>query len=203
MKIALIGATGNAGSRILDELVRRGHEVTAIARHPEKVAPRDGVTAAKGDVEDAAGLVPLLRGHDAVVSALKFEGLNARSLIDAVKCSGALRFLVVGGAGSLEAEPGKQIVDAPDFPEQYKAESLAARDFLNALRAEGELDWTFFSPSAEFAPGERTGEFRLGTDQLLVGADGHSAISMEDGAIALVDEIETPRHSRARFTAGY
>jgi uncharacterized protein len=111
--------------------------------------------------------------------------------------------LVVGGAGSLEVAPGVQLVDTPDFPEAYKPEALAGRDFLNVLRGEQELDWTFLSPSALFVPGERTGKFRLGTERLLVGSGGESRISMEDYAIALVDELETPRHSRQRFTVGY
>ena len=124
-------------------------------------------------------------------------------MIGAVKKAGVKRLLVVGGAGSLEVSPGVQLVDTPDFPEAYKPEALAGRDFLNVLRGERELDWTFLSPSALFVPGERTGKFRLGTDRLLVDAKGESKISMEDYAIALVDELETPRHSRQRFTVGY
>jgi putative NADH-flavin reductase len=203
MKVALIGASGNAGSRILGELLSRGHEVTGVVRHPEKLAARAGLTAKRGDVNDEAGLGPLLAGHDAVVSSVKFESLDPRTLIGAVKRAGVKRLLVVGGAGSLEVAPGVQLVDTPGFPEAYKPEALAGRDFLNVLRDERELDWTFISPSALFAPGERTGNFRLGTDELLVGAGGESTISMEDYAIALADELETPRHSRRRFTVGY
>ena len=110
---------------------------------------------------------------------------------------------MVGGAGSLEVSPGVQLVDTPDFPTAYKPEALAGRDFLNVLSGERELEWTFLSPSALFVPGERTGKFRLGTDRLLVGSGGESRISMEDYAIAFVDELETPRHSRQRFTVGY
>ena len=124
-------------------------------------------------------------------------------MIGAVKWAGVKRLLVVGGAGSLEVAPGVQLVDTPDFPEAYKPEALAGRDFLNVLRDERELDWTFPSPSALFVPGERSGQFRLGTDGLLVGANGESKISMEDYPIALVDELENPRHSRQRFTVGY
>jgi len=203
MKIALIGASGNVGSRILNELLRRGHEVTGIVRHPENVRPRAGLTAKRGSVNDEDGMAHLLVGHDAVISAIRYQWSDPRRLIGAIKKSGVQRLLVVGGAGSLEVSPGVQLVDTPDFPEAYKAESLNARDFLDELRREQELDWTFLSPSAVFVPGERTGKYRLGMDQLLVNANGDSKISFEDFAVALVDEMETPRHSRQRFTAGY
>lgn len=203
MKVALIGASGNVGTRILAELLSRGHEVTGIVRYPEKLPPREGLTAARGDVNDEAGLSQLLAGHDACVSSVKFQTTEAQSLIGAVKKAGVGRLLVVGGAGSLEIAPGVALVDTPDFPEAYKPEALAARDFLNALREERELDWTFLSPSALFVPGERTGKFRLGTDALLVGPGGESRVSFEDYAVALADELETPRHSRQRFTVGY
>ena len=203
MKIALIGATGNVGSRVAAEASSRGHRVTALSRHPEKQAALPGVTAVKGDAADAAGLPELLAGHDAVVSSTRFAGGDARALIAAVKKSGVKRLLVVGGAGSLEVAPGVALIDTPQFPAAYKPEASAGRDFLNVLRGERELEWTFFSPAAFFSPGERTGKFRLGGDQLLVGADGQSRLSMEDYAIALVDELETPRRVRARFTAAY
>ena len=203
MKVALIGASGNVGSRILTELLNRGHEVTAVVRHTEKLPPRAGLTVRQGDVNDEAGLAQLLKGYGAVISSVRFQSTDPRRLIEAVKKAGVKRLLVVGGAGSLEVSPGVQLVDTPDFPTAYKAEALAGRDFLNVLRGEQELDWTFLSPSAEFVPGERTGKFRLGTDQLLVSANGGSKISMEDYAIALADELETPRHSRQRFTVGY
>ena len=203
MKVALIGATGNVGSRILTELLSRGHEVTGIVRHPEKLQPHDRLVAQRGDINDEAGLAQLLARHDAVISSVKFQPMEPRILIEAVKRAGVKRLLVVGGAGSLEVAPNVQLVDTPDFPAAYKPEALAGRDFLNVLRDEREIDWTFLSPSALFVPGERTGKFRLGTDRLLVGANGESKISFEDYAIALVDELETPRHSRQRFTVGY
>lgn len=203
MKVALIGASGNVGSRILTELLSRGHEVTGIVRHPERLPSREGLTAKRGDVNDEAGLAPLLGAHEAVISAVKFQSANPQSLIGAVKKAGVQRMLVVGGAGSLEVAPGVQLVDTADFPESYKPEALAGRDFLNILRRERELDWTFLSPSALFVPGKRTGKFRLGTDRLLVGSGGASEISFEDYAIALVDELETPRYSHQRFTVGY
>lgn len=203
MQIALLGATGNAGSRLLAELHRRGHAVTAIARDASRVPALPNVVATAADVADAAGLAALLRGHDAVISAVPFTGSDPRLLVDAVKAAGVPRYLVVGGAGSLEAAPGLRLVDAPGFPAQYRNEALAGAAFLDLLRGEAGLDWSFLSPSAMFVPGERTTRFRLGGDQLLTDAEGRSHISFEDFAIALVDELERPAHSRRRFTVGY
>jgi putative NADH-flavin reductase len=203
MKVALIGATGNVGTRVLAELLSRRHSVTAIARHPEKVPAQPGVTAKRGDVFDKAGLTDLLAGHDAVISAVRFSGSDARTLIDAVKAAGVPRYLVVGGAGSLEVTPGQKLVDTPTFPAAYKPEALKGGEFLQALRAEKDLDWTFLSPSAMIAAGQRTGKFRLGGDQLLSDENGKSSISYEDFAVAMVDELEKPAHSRRRFTVGY
>jgi len=202
MKIAVIGASGNAGSRILSELTRRGHKVTGIARHPEKIAAETGVTAKKGDVYDKAGLAALIKGHDAAISAVRFSAGDPRLLIEAVKASGVKRYFVVGGAGSLEVAPGVRLMDTPEFPSAYKAEAARGGEFLDLLRRENELEWTFLSPSAIVAPGERTGKFRLGRDQLLT-RDGNSRISWEDYAVAAVDELEKPAHIRQRFTVGY
>ncbi len=201
-KIALIGASGNAGSRILKELSDRGHQVTAIARNPEKIASLPNVVAKKGDVFDQAELSELLKGHDAVISSVHFTASDPATLIEAVRVSGVQRYLVVGGAGSLEIAPGQRVVDLPDFPAAYKAEATKGAEFLDLLKQEKQLDWTFLSPSAEFVPGERTGKFRIGKDSLLSNGEG-SRISFEDYAIALVDEIEKPQHSRQRFTIGY
>ena len=202
--IAILGITGRAGSRIATELLQRGHTVTGIARNVADVAPRDGLTVKPGDAMKADTLAPLLHGHDAVVSATRFDGgSDAATVVAAAKQAGVPRLLVVGGAGSLEVAPGVAVVDTPGFPAAYKAEALAGRAFLNTLRDEKDLNWTFLSPSALFEPGERTGTFRLGGDQLLADAAGASRITMEDYAIALVDEIESPRHSRQRFTVGY
>ncbi|WP_395774320.1 NAD(P)-dependent oxidoreductase [Agrobacterium pusense] len=201
-KIALIGASGNAGSRILKELSDRGHHVTAIARSPEKIAALPNVEAKKGDVFDQTGLSKLLAGHDAVISSVHFTASDPVTLIEAVRASGVPRYLVVGGAGSLEIAPGQRVVDLPDFPAAYKAEATKGAEFLDLLKQEKQLDWTFLSPSAEFVPGERTGKFRIGKDNLLSNEEG-SRISFEDYAIALVDEIEKPQHSRQRFTVGY
>lgn len=200
--VALIGASGKVGSRILQELSRRGHPVTAIARNPGTIAALAGVTAARGDAHDPAGLAALLQGHDVVVSSVHFTASDPARLIEAVRRSGVRRYLVVGGAGSLFVAPGKRLVDQPDFPAEYRAEAMAGAAFLELLRGVDDLEWTFVSPSALFLPGQRTGRFRLGEDQLLVGPEG-SRISFQDFAIALADEIEKPAHVRKRFTVGY
>ena len=202
MKIALIGASGRVGSRILAELSNRGHSVTAIARDPAKITSLPGVTAITGDIEATDALAELVKGHDLVISSVLFSASDANKLIAAVKTSGVRRYYVVGGAGGLEVAPGKLLLDTPEFPEIYRVEAQAGVDFLNKLKAEDGLDWTFLAPSAVFEPGERTGTFRLGKDQLLANENG-SSISFEDFAVALVDEIETPAHVRQRFTVGY
>jgi putative NADH-flavin reductase len=203
MKIAVVGASGQAGSRIVAELSRRGHHVTAIARNPDKIAAQPQVTAVKGDAHDQAALTDLLRGHDVAVSSIHFLASDPAKLIGAAKASGVGRYLVVGGAGSLEVAPGVRLVTTPGFPALYKAEAEKGAAFLDLLTLEKDLNWTFLSPSALFTAGERTGKFRLGTDQLLTGADGKSWISFEDFAVALADEIERPAHIRKRFTVGY
>jgi putative NADH-flavin reductase len=203
MKVAVVGATGNAGSCLVKELASRGHTVTAIARHAEKAAGPN-VTVKSLDASDGAALAAALAGHDAVISALRFSDSDAAALIAAVKRSGVTRYAVVGGAASLFA-PGTtaRLIDSPDFPEAYKAEAGAGARFLDLLKAETALDWVFLSPSMLFTGTERTGKFRLGKDELLVAADGNSSISFPDFAIALVDELETPKHHRERFTVGY
>jgi uncharacterized protein len=203
MKVALIGASGQAGSRLLAELSARGHAITAIARHPEKIAALPGVTAVKGDVDDKAGLVPLITGHDAVISSVHYTASDPALILQAVRESGVKRYFVVGGAGSLEVAPGVRLVDTPQFPAAYKAEATKGGEFLELLRTTAsDLDWTFLSPAAMFVAGERTGKFRLGKDQLLTHDKG-SSISFEDYAIAAVDELEKPAHIRERFTVGY
>ena len=210
MRIALIGATGFIGSAVLREALARGHQVTGIVRHPEKLPEHRNLVARKGDVmvEPAS----LVAGHNAVISAFSADRgpeqydqhiAGYRKIIDGVKQAGVNRLLVVGGAGSLEVAPGVQVVDDPEFPEEWKPSSLATREVLYLLRDEQELDWTYLSPSGAIAPGERTGKFRLGTDQLLTDANGESRISLEDYAVAMLDELEDPKHIRRRFTAGY
>ena len=203
MKIALIGATGIVGTRLISELRRRGHQVTAIARRPETLDRQDGVNPAVGDVQNENALAAVLAGHDVAIHSVKFFSTDPAKVIAATKAAKVPRLLVVGGSGSLEVTPGLTLVNSPDFPPEYKPETLAGVKFLDVLRQEEELDWTLLSPSYLFAPGERTGKFRLGKDELLVGADGQSRISTEDFAIALVDELEQPKHPRDRFTVGY
>ncbi|MDJ0023714.1 MULTISPECIES: NAD(P)-dependent oxidoreductase [Pantoea] len=202
MKIALIGASGQAGSRILHELTARGHTVTAIARNADKISPAESVIPAAGDINDPQALAEVLAGHDAVISSVHFSASDPDKLVDAVKASGVKRYYVVGGAGSLEVAPGVKVIDTPTFPEMYKTEAEAGVRFLEKLRAQHDLTWTFLSPSALFTAGERTGKFRLGKDTLLTNEQG-SSISFEDYAIAMADEIETPAHANQRFTVGY
>lgn len=203
MKIALIGATGNAGQRILKEAGDRGHEVIAIARNVEAVPQSAGVTPRQADLTDSGAIAEALSGADVAVLSVRFQGLDFDQALDAVKQSGVPRLLVVGGAASLRNEQGQVLLDAPDFPDFIKPEATPARAALDRLKQEQELDWTFLSPSMFFGPGERTGSFRLDKDNLLTDTQGKSHISYEDYAIALVDEIEQPKHSRQRFTVGY
>jgi putative NADH-flavin reductase len=213
MKIAIFGAGGRIGSRIVNEALSRGHEVTAAVRHPENYtleAPHLHVT--RGDLFDSDNVESAVFDHDAVVSAFNFkQGVTSPStftevvppLLNGLKQAGVKRLLVVGGAGSLEVSPGVQLVDTPNFPEAYKPSALAHREALKLYRQEKEIEWTYLSPAAEIAPGERTGKFRTGKDQLITDANGKSFISMEDYAVAVVDELETPMHVRERFTVGY
>ncbi|POM11283.1 3-beta hydroxysteroid dehydrogenase [Pseudomonas sp. WP001] len=202
-KIAIIGATGRAGSQLLEEALRRGHTVTAIARNTDKLAARPGVTVKQVDALEADALQQAVSGSDVVISAAHFATLPASAVLGPVKKTGVKRLLVVGGAGSLLLPDGSRVIDSPGFPAEYKAEASAGAAFLDVLRQEQELDWTFLSPSALFEGTERTGQFRLGQDHLLVSDDGQSSISFADFAIAMIDEVETPKHSRQRFTVGY
>ena len=209
MNVVLFGASGMIGSRILDELVRRGHTVTAVVRHPEKVQPAGGVTAVRGDVTDPAIVAVLAKGADAAISAYSPPQSEpstivnaARSLLTGLTEAGVRRLIVVGGAGSLEVAPGVQLVDAPSFPSEWKGIALAHRDVLPVLKG-ADLDWTYFSPAALIEPGQRTGKFRLGGTRLVANDRGESKISAEDFAVALVDELEQPRYVRQQFTAAY
>lgn len=213
MRVALIGATGFVGSHIREELLNRRHDVTAIVRNPEKLPVRMGLVAKKADVFDVDGLVSLLQGHDAVISAYGFDKAaddkyhnmvgGAEAIIAAVKKAGITRLLVVGGAGSLEVATGQQVIDQPDFPEDWRPGALGTREFLYKLREETDLDWTFLCPASNLFPGERTGSFRLGGDQLLVDEKGECRISLPDYAVAMVDELEEPQHIRRRFCVAY
>lgn len=203
MKVALIGATGKAGSRVLRELLDRGHAVTAIVRHPENVQAHPKVEAVGTD-GSRASLAAAARGHDAVVSSVRFVDLDPEVLLPAVQDSGVGRYVVVGGAGSLLHPDGIEEARRPEFPEPFRPNSLRGGDLLDMLKATSDLDWTFISPPRMFVPGERTGKFRYGKDHMLMNAEGSpTSISFEDFALALVDELETPRHVRQRFTIGY
>jgi uncharacterized protein len=212
MNIALIGASGFIGSALRREALARGHRVTALVSQPGKLEPAGNLTALQADVNATQALAAQLEGHDAVLSAFSghaqedVEGYylkGIRSVIEATRRSGVRRLLVAGGAGSLDVAPGVQLLDAPGFPAAYRASAEGARKALALLREERELDWSMLSPSAVIAPGERTGRFRLGGDQLLADAHGNSRISVEDYAVAFIDELEKPAHSRQRFTVGY
>ena len=203
MNVALIGATGNIGAKILAELVARSHTVTAIARNPEKLTPSATVKVVAVDAADTAALAEALHGHDAVIGSVPFAPGLSESIIAAVKQSGVKRYVMVGGAGSLEVAPGKMLKETLTLPEPIKKILDEAAAILARLRGEHELEWTFFSPAAEIGPGERTGKFRLGGDQLVTDANGKSRISYDDYAIALVDELERGNHIRKRFTIAY
>jgi putative NADH-flavin reductase len=204
MKVAVLGASGRAGSEITRELAARGHGVTAIARKPEAIPAAPGVTAVQGDAADPQALAGLIRGADAVISALHFD-VKAETLLAALKAAGVPRLLVTGGAASLEVAPGKKLWDVmgETLPEEWRPAILGGMAFLDDIRKEQEIDWTFFSPAAFIEVGPRTGTFRLGTDQLVTDEKGESRISFADYAIAMVDELEQHRHPRARFTAAY
>ncbi len=203
MKVALLGATGNVGGSLLEEALNRGHQVTAIARHASALAPRPGLRTADLDIADSAAVAEVLRGHDAVISSIRFLHASAASVLTPVQASGVRRLLVVGGAGSLLLGDGSRLVDSPSFPEVARGEALAGCEFLEALKRLHEISWTFICPSALFVRGERTGRYRLGLDSLLIGENGKSWVSMEDYAIALLDELERGRHPAQRITVGY
>lgn len=213
MNIALLGATGFVGSALLNEALNRGHTITAIVRHPEKLEPRDRLVVKEGDVYDSALLANLIQGQDAVISAFnpgwKDPNLyddqvrGTASIVAAIKKAGIKRVLWVGGAGGLEVKSGVRVIDSPDLPDWVRPGSLATMEALEELRKEPELEWSFLAPSAQLQPGIRTGKFRLGTDQLLVDSNGQSRISVQDYAVAMIDELEHPKHIRQRFTVGY
>jgi uncharacterized protein len=216
MKLVLFGATGNVGRRVAVEALRRGHEVVGVVRDPEAVeSPDPRVRLVKGDATNADSVAQTARGADAVVSAISPRpsprGLpapsleaNSRALIEGLRSAGVERVLYVGGASSLEVAPGKALADLPDFPEIYKAEAREGRDALAVWRGEAQgLDWTYLSPAAEIAPGERTGTYRTTDDTLLTDPQGRSFITFEDYAVAVLDELERPQHVGRRFGVAY
>jgi putative NADH-flavin reductase len=215
MKIAIIGASGFVGSAILTEALERGHLVSAIVRNTDLLPVLSRLSALKGNVFDVAATAAQLKGHDAVISAF-FIGRNeeiadicqanidgTKAIIAATKAAGLNRILIVGGAGSLEIAPGVQLVDTPQFPQEIRPKALAAREALQLIRQEQELEWSYISPSPILKPGEKTGHFRIGGEQVLMTGQGPTDITLGDLAVAILDEIEQPRHIRKRFTVGY
>lgn len=214
MRIALIGATGYVGSALLHEAMKRGHAVTAIVRDPSKLAVlHPGLTIKKGDILREQELNPLVTGQDLLLSAYNagwknpnlYEDFLAgyRAILAAARLLKSKRVIAIGGAGSLEIEPGHQLVDSPDFPEAWKTGALAARELLNRLRQEKDLQWTFVSPPIQLEPGEPAGRYRIGGDEVLADAQGVSRITLSDFAAAVLDEAEKPRHLQRRFTVAY
>jgi putative NADH-flavin reductase len=210
LRIALFGASGNIGSRIAQEAVRRGHHVTALVRHPERMATvHPNLSIVKGDVTDPVQVEVAARNHDVVASAVAPPMQEMRQLVDAAKSlsgvsrSTGARVVAVGGAGSLEVAPGVQLLDAPQYPQEWRPIGLAHRDALEVFRRQGGDAWTVISPAALIEPGQRTGRFRWGTDQLVADKAGNSRISMEDYAVAFVDELEQGRNRGKRITVGY
>ncbi|MFJ6749826.1 NAD(P)-dependent oxidoreductase [Streptomyces sp. NPDC091266] len=213
--IALFGANGTIGSRVLDEALRRGHQVTAVVRDPAKITTtHPNLTVTTGDVLDAESVAAAAKGQDVLISAvgggdgpghLATIEPAARSLVAGLRTLGdaAPRLITVGGAGSLRTPDGKQVWDAEGLPDFLLQIMHAHGDALDFYRTVSDLSWTNLSPAATIAPGERTGSYRTATDDLITGQDGSSRISTEDYAVALLDELERPRHPGARFTVGY
>ncbi|MEP6713817.1 MAG: NAD(P)-dependent oxidoreductase [Ferruginibacter sp.] len=215
MKVVLAGASGFVGKAILKELLQKGHDITGVVRDAKNLEPQKGLVIKEMDVNNVDEFAEVITGNDAVISAFNAGWTNpnlyedflkgSQAIQDAVKKSGINRLLIVGGAGSLFID-GKQLVDSPDFPEAYKAGATAARDYLNDLKNETELDWVFVSPAVEMHPGtsgSRRGTYRTGSDNPVFDENGKSIISVEDLAVAIVDEMEKPAHHRERFTVAY
>ncbi|WP_158797506.1 NAD(P)-dependent oxidoreductase [Pedobacter sp. L105] len=217
MNIALIGASGFVGSAILTEALNRGHQVTAIVRNPENIAVHhEHLIIVKADAMDAAQITKAVEGKDAVISAYNPGWSNpdiyneflkgSKSIQDGVKAAGVKRYIVIGGAGSLEVAPGVQAVDDPEFPAAIKPGATAARDYQNYIKEEKDLDWTFFSPAFEMhqgTSGVRQGHYRTGLDNPVFNEEGRSVLSVEDLALVIIDELENPKHIKQRFTAAY
>ena len=215
MKIAIIGATGFVGSSLVKEAVERGLNVGAIARNTDKIE-NDKVERIAVDVNNAAELTEKLKGYDVVISAYNAGWTNpniyndfltgSKAIQQAVKDAGISRLIVIGGAGSLYVADNLQAVDTPDFPAEIKPGATAARDYLNILKEEKDLDWVFFSPAFEMHPGittGKTGKYRLGKDHPVFDDNNASKLSVEDLAVVILDEVENPKHHQERFTAAY
>lgn len=209
MKIALIGATGFVGSALLEELLQRGHQTTALVRQAGKLAPRENLSVVVADALDAGQVARAVAGHDAVISAynpgwkeprIHDIFLQGSDAIAAGARQANVRLLIVGGAGSLYVAPGVQLVDTPQFPAEWKQGALAAREALRRMQRETELNWTFVSPPVFLEPGAHEGPYRVGGDEVLMAGDKPAGITVTDLAKAIVDEVQTPRHLRKRFT---
>ena len=213
--VLLIGATGFVGSAVLNELVSRGHKVTAVVRNIEKLAKNDLVNAVKEDVANVDAIAKLAEGKDAIISAYNPGWTNPDiatlitenypKILEAAKKSGVERLLIIGGAGTLFCAPGLRVVDSGAIPEEIMGGVRPLGDFyLNTLMNENDIDWVFFSPAGVFdQEGKKTGNYRLGKDDLIVDAEGNSHISVQDYADAMVNELEKPAHHKERFTIGY
>jgi putative NADH-flavin reductase len=206
MRIIVFGANGRQGSRLVTEALERDHEVTAVVRSEDRAGDVDArATVVVADALDPDRVAGVSAGHDAALNATKERHADvARALLEGLARAGVPRLVIVGGASSLEVAPGVRLFDTPEFQEEWKAEAASGIESLGVYRsADTPVEWTYVSPGAFLAPGERTGSYRTGREQLLVRDDGSSAISMEDFAIALVDELENPQHPNQRFTAAY
>jgi putative NADH-flavin reductase len=203
MNIVLAGATGNIGSRILDEALSRGHRVTGLTRDPAKLAARSGKQAKKASTAEVSAFADVLKGHEAAILSIKWNENHVHQVLDALRKSGVKRCLFVIGAGSLLRMDGRTHFDHMAEKGIQPPTSKPAALALAEMQKAADLDWTAISPPASIQPGQRTGKFRLGLDDLIEDDKGESQISREDFAIAIMDEIEKPRHIRQRFTAGY
>ena len=215
--VLLIGATGFVGSAILNELVNRGHKVTAIVRDAKSLADKQGVEAVVADDTNPAELAQLAKGKDAIISAYNPGWKNPRQyeetlenypkIVEGAKQAGVRRLLIVGGAGTLFVNPGVRLIDTGTLPEAWLPGVKSLGEFyLNTLMKEDSIDWIFLSPAANLGnlqSGTRTGKYRVGKDDLLVDAEGNSFISVEDYAVAMIDELEIPKHHKERFTVAY
>lgn len=213
--VVLIGASGFVGNAILNELLSRGHKVTAVVRNPEKInVSNSNLEIVKADVADTNAMVGICKGKEAIISAynpgwtnpdIYEETLrNYPLILEAAKRSGAKRLLCVGGTGTLFCAPGLRVVDSGAIPDAIMGGVKSLGEFyLNTLMNENDIDWIFFSPAGTLEPGKRTGKFRLGKDDLIIDENGISHISVEDYAVAMVDELENPKHHCERFTIGY
>ncbi|HRP32084.1 MAG TPA: NAD(P)H-binding protein [Agriterribacter sp.] len=215
MKIAVIGSTGFVGTSITNELTNRNHSVTGISRKI-KASEKSNLTYVNVDILNVNELAKVLKGNDVVVSAFNAGWTNpnlyndfmagSKAIQEAVKLSGVKRYIVIGGGGSLYVADGVQAVDTPSFPKEYYAGASAARDYLNLLKNENNLDWVFFSPALEMSQAittGRTGKYRLGKDTPVFDENGRSILSVEDVAVVIADEVGKPKHHKERFTAGY